>query len=185
MSNIITRTDSGVPFKSPKRGKWIATGVAVVVVLGLGASVAIRAASASSGIPMSDIYQVSAGTTVSDITTTGTIESSSQSNLGFQNVGGTIKTLNVDVGAHVKAGEVLATLDDASMQVQIAQAQAGVAEAQGNLAQAQTALQTAQSNQQAGVTAAQKQLEAAQSALQTATQNLSTDESEYGNLKYS
>lgn len=169
MSETVIQNETGSPYPSPKRGKWIALGVAVIVVLGLGTAFVVEASSGAPAIPPTDIYKVAAQTAVANIQTTGTVVSSSQSNLAFQNVGGTIKTINVDVGAHVKAGQVLATLDDSTIQAQIMQAEAGVAEAQGNVAEAQARLDLATEGPTSStISVAQSAVESAKVALANA-----------------
>ncbi|MCL6600059.1 MAG: efflux RND transporter periplasmic adaptor subunit [Alicyclobacillus macrosporangiidus] len=179
MADAGLQTETGLSLKPSRRKGWIAGGIAVIVVLGVGTAVTLRAVQAAPGIPTTDIYKVTTGTQVTTITTTGTVESSSQSNVAFQNVSGTIKTLKVDVGAHVKAGQILATLDDSSIRAQMEAAQAGVMEAQGNLLQAQARLDLAQEGPtpqtiqvaQAGVKTAQTALENAQKAYEDALAN--------------
>ena len=76
-------------------------------------------------------------------------------------VGGQISILNVDVGSVVKKGDVIAELDHATQDAQIAQAQAGVAVAKARVA-------TIQAGPRAEVVAqAQANLSAAQAALTT------------------
>ncbi|MCL6517448.1 efflux RND transporter periplasmic adaptor subunit [Alicyclobacillus sp.] len=151
------------------RKGWVAAGIAVVVVLGTGTAVTLRAVEAAPIIPPTDIYTVASGQQVTTIQTTGTVESKSESQLAFQNVGGIVKKINVDVGDHVKAGQVLAVLDDSAIQAQMEAAKANVAVAQGNLAQAQAHLQIVQDGPTPQtVQVAQTQVKAAETVLSNA-----------------
>lgn len=176
MSDTVLETNNQVAPRSPKRAKWIATGVAVVVVLGGVVWALARQGPAGVTIPLADTYTVKTLPQATNISTTGTVASDSQTNLSFQNVSGTIQALNVAVGDHVKAGQVLATLSNATLQAQVEQAQAGVAQAEGALAQANSQYHivtqgaTAQNIAvaQAGVASAETALANAQKAYQTA-----------------
>ncbi|HSK89343.1 MAG TPA: efflux RND transporter periplasmic adaptor subunit [Anaerolineales bacterium] len=77
---------------------------------------------------------------------TGTIVPATEANLGFS-TSGHVSEINVRVGDQVQAGQVLAQLDDAEAQVQLAEAQAamdqltsaaGIANAKQTLAEAQS-----------------------------------------------
>jgi HlyD family secretion protein len=77
---------------------------------------------------------------------------------------GLVKDVAVKDGASVRAGDVLATLDNDALSAQLAQAKAGLAQAQSGLAQAQTGSATASS----GVAAAKASLSAAETGLSAA-----------------
>ncbi|MBA4262607.1 MAG: efflux RND transporter periplasmic adaptor subunit [Comamonadaceae bacterium] len=68
----------------------------------------------------------------------GNLQAVRQSVLSAQ-ASGRIVTLSVKAGDRVKAGQVLAVIDDRATQAGVAQAQAGVAQADANLAHAQAA----------------------------------------------
>ncbi len=65
--------------------------------------------------------------------TSGNLISSNQATMGFQS-SGRIKDIEVKEGDHVKAGDVIATLDTASLDAQVTQAQATLDSAVANLA---------------------------------------------------
>jgi HlyD family secretion protein len=110
----------------------------------------------------------------------GNVQSLNQVNV-LPKIAGQITKLNVGVGSVVKQGDVIAELDHAALDAQVAQAQAGLAAAQAhlatiqvgprpeNVAQAQANLQAAQAQltfmqnggRQQNVTAAQANLDAA------------------------
>lgn len=66
---------------------------------------------------------------------TGEFRARVQSDLGFR-MGGRISSRNVDVGAHVAAGDVLATLDTQEQQADLATAKAALRSAEATLQQA-------------------------------------------------
>ncbi len=70
----------------------------------------------------------------------GSLQAVRQSVLSAQ-ASGRIATLSVKAGDRVKAGQVLAVIDDRATQAGVAQAQAGVAQAEANLANARAAFE--------------------------------------------
>ncbi len=64
---------------------------------------------------------------------TGNLTSANQATLAFQSAG-RIKDVGVQEGDHVKAGDVIATLDTAALDAQVTQAQANLDSAAANLA---------------------------------------------------
>jgi RND family efflux transporter MFP subunit len=61
-------------------------------------------------------------------------------------VAGYIRRINVDIGDHVRAGQVLATLDIPELQAQVQGASAGVRQTQEQITQAKSEVQRAQAN---------------------------------------
>ncbi len=110
------------------------------------------------------------------LTASGTIEANSV-NLSAE-TGGKIAAVNVALGDSVKAGQVVFSLDDASLQAQRGQAAANLKSAQAGLAAAQANLNLLQAGPTAGqVQAAQAQVDqaaASRQALQAQVDNLST-----------
>lgn len=86
----------------------------------------------------------------------GTLKPEQEAGISFQ-VAGQIQQTLVEAGDHVKAGDVLAVIDDENAQLQLKQAQNGVAQAAGQLSAAK-----------AGVEAAKAQAQAAKAQLDTA-----------------
>ena len=76
---------------------------------------------------------VNTGTVTNSVTATGTLVPAQQMTLGFKTAG-TLTQVNVRVGDHVKASQVLATIDPAALQLALQQAQATLATAQATLA---------------------------------------------------
>lgn len=97
----------------------------------------------------------------------GTLQAVKQSTLSAQ-ASGRIAQLLVKAGDRVRAGQLLAVIDDRVTQAGVAQAQAGVAQAQAQLAQAETQLQRTRELRaqgfvaQAALDAAETQFKAAQ-----------------------
>lgn len=105
---------------------------------------------------------------------TGTVEAEVTTDLAFQTLG-RIATLNVASGDRVKAGDVLATLDQVTLNEDLAAAQAAL---QGARAQEDFARQSYDRMQElvSRAVATDAQMESAQAALDTARANVSTAE---------
>ena len=123
------------------------------------------------GIGVGAWYYMNASATSSrELTASGTIEASSV-RLSPQ-VSGTVKELLASEGQSVKAGQVLAKIDDATAQTQYAQTQAALQSAQDSLKLAKSNYDLAVANasdekRQAALAAAQLDVTSAQQALQT------------------
>ena len=76
--------------------------------------------------------EVARGNLQSSVTATGTVAAPAQSRLTFK-ASGRLIDLPVSVGDSVKAGQVLARLDDADLQVAVAQARNSVTSAEVKL----------------------------------------------------
>lgn len=76
--------------------------------------------------------KASTGTIVSSVSISGSVASSSVDELSFA-TSGTVTAVNVAVGDKVTAGQVLATVDDAGLKVQLDVAQANLTAAQARL----------------------------------------------------
>lgn len=86
--------------------------------------------------------EVTNGPIVRHALVTGTLEPARMVDVGSQ-VSGTIASIDVDFNSIVKAGQVLARLDPASFQTDLAQAEAGLAKARADRAQRQAILDDA------------------------------------------
>lgn len=110
------------------------------------------------------------GTVRESVSSTGTIEPADDDSLNFA-VSGTVTAVKVAQGDTVTKGEVLATIDSASLQASLAQAQASLATAQAKVASDQST--SASSDQltadEAAESAASGQVTSAQAALSDAT----------------
>src|SRR5450756_1558616 len=107
-----------------KLRKWIILGVVVVVI----ATVAViitnnqRNAAQAAALASVQVGRVTRATLLSTVDSSGSVSPASSGSLSFATVG-TVAKVNVQVGAHVKQGDVLAELDTSNLQVQAAQAE--------------------------------------------------------------
>lgn len=90
-----------------------------------------------------NLYTVARRTVTSSVTGTGSLVPMQQANVSFK-VAGTLTEVDVTVGDHVTAGQVLARIDPTQEQNALASAQANLAIAQANLQSAETPLTQAQ-----------------------------------------
>jgi RND family efflux transporter MFP subunit len=155
------------PLSPPARRQalWALTGVLVLAAIGgVGQARAQEAASAGPQVPVVALGAQSVG---SGAVFDGSLQAVRQSVLSAQ-ASGRIATLSVKAGDRVKAGQVLAVIDDRATQAGVAQAQAGLAQADANLVNAQAAYERARDLRaqgflaQAAVDAALAQYKAAQ-----------------------
>jgi HlyD family secretion protein len=93
-----------------------------------------------------NLYTVGRRTVTASVTGTGNLVPMTQSNVSFR-VSGILTEVDVRVGDHVSAGQVLAKIDPTSQQQALAAAQANLQVAEANLQAAQTPLTSAQVNQ--------------------------------------
>ncbi len=128
------------------------------------AAAADAAAPAAPQVPVFTVGQKAVGAVVEF---DGNLQAVRQSVLSAQ-ASGRITSLPVKAGDRVKAGQLLAVIDDRSTQAGVAQAQAGVAQANANLANAQAAYERTKALRaqnfvaQAALDAALAQFQAAQ-----------------------
>jgi len=119
-----------------------------------------------------------------DMAITGTIQARIQTNVSF-NTSGKVTARLVEVGQHVTADTVLATLDPAEQQAEVSSAEAGLASARAQQQQADLTFQRQRSlitggfttrtsfdQAQEALTTTQSQVRAAQAALNTAREQL-------------
>lgn len=107
---------------------------------------------------------------------TGTIEAEVTADLAFQTLG-RVATLNVAAGDRVKAGDVLATLDQVTLNEDLAAAQAALQGAQARAAFAQQSLDRMQQLVSRNV-ASSAQLESAQASRDTAVSGVTAAEAD-------
>jgi membrane fusion protein, multidrug efflux system len=113
------------------------------------------------------------------VTLTGEVQARTSADLAFR-VSGRVLDRLVDVGAQVKAGDLLARLDPAEQQADVEAATAGVAAAEAQLRVAQATFDRQSSLLSSGFTTriaydrAQEQLRAAKSALESAKAEFGT-----------
>lgn len=147
--------------------------VPLVLVLGGGAW-AVRARSTPSTTvgagPVQRTVAVTSGTMRQTVTVAGTLAPANTQDLSFT-TSGKVTVVNVKVGQQVAQGAVLATIDSAALQSQVAQARATVASAAARLSsdQAAAASSAQLASDRATLAAAQAQLAGAQAQLSGAT----------------
>jgi HlyD family secretion protein len=105
-----------------------------------------------------NLYTVARRTVTASVTGTGNLVPVQQANVSFKE-GGTLTAIDVRVGDHVTAGQVLAVIDPTPERSALASAQANLATAEANLQSAETPLTQDQINQlENSVTMAQQAL---------------------------
>lgn len=152
-----------------KKRRLVVVSIVVVVVAAAGVAtwLAIRPAGAQ---PSYRLVPASVTTLKQTVSSSGTIEPAQRSDLNF-GVSGQVTAVNVAVGQQVTAGQALATVQSASLQAAVAQANSSLASARSKLSSDSSgAASAAQIDaDQAAITAAQNQLTNAQNALGEAT----------------
>jgi HlyD family secretion protein len=142
------------------RGVWLAAGVALIaIMIGAALLLARRGAGASAAVATTT---VGSGGIVASVDGSGTVAAAQSLDMPFQ-TGGTVTQVLAKEGDLVKAGQVLARLDDRDLQLQVASAQASLDSANAALAQARQGNATEQdiAAQQAAVHNAQANLDKA------------------------
>ncbi len=152
----------------PKRHKRLRWAVAVVVVLGLSGGGYAYASTGSKSA--SYVLGAARLATVSQtVGVSGTLRPASTRTLDFP-TGGVVSTVDVSPGQKVRAGQVLASLDTAPLQAQLASAQASLASAQARLTSDQAGPSASQ------LSSADAQVASARTALSNDITNLTVDE---------
>jgi HlyD family secretion protein len=132
--------------------------VVVVGVLGVGAYLRFGAGSAQSASTSNlSTATVQAGNIEATVNGAGNISPKQQADLSFGQ-SGTVKTIDVQVGDRVKAGQLLASLDTADLELQVRNAEVNLKNAQDKLAQTQNPSTAEQ------ISSARAQVAAAQAA---------------------
>jgi RND family efflux transporter MFP subunit len=134
-------SDSAFPVNPPSRRPLRVAGViGVLVALGIvAAGVSLRAVDARKLKTWTDAQAVQTVNLIQPIRDTngpslqlpGRLEAYTRAPI-FAQVSGYLKTWNVDIGAHVKAGQVLAEIDTPELDQQLVQARADLQSAQAN-----------------------------------------------------
>lgn len=124
-----------MPKKIVKNLAWSATAVII-----LGAAAALVYYLMPHNLPTYNFVAAQVQDIKSEVAASGTVKAASDLQLSFER-SGKVSTNLVNVGDSVKTGQVLATLDSADMQAQLAQAQAAVLSAQAQFQNAQAAYQ--------------------------------------------
>src|ERR1700744_3354635 len=134
------------PVRTPKRRTLVLFGTTALVVAGVVAVSGIMSRAHSEqeltqwtqqqAIPTVSLAEHLKGGSTETITLPGTIQPYYKASI-YARVPGYLKSWNADIGAHVKAGQVLATIDTPDLDQQLDQAKANLASAQANFKLAQ------------------------------------------------
>jgi macrolide-specific efflux system membrane fusion protein len=136
-------------------------GLAVVLVaIGVGTYLVLGRGDDGSAQGLTATATVSRGAVRSTASASGTIQSAETVGASFV-TGGTVTDLLVDLGDHVREGQVLARVDDTGAQADLSVAYANANSAQAGVTSARAGISSAQ----AGVTSAQATLSSAQEDL--------------------
>jgi len=141
------------------RGRIIAAIVAVLVISGIVAGVAL---SAQSSVPQVTVAKATKETLGVIVTASGKIEAANKGEV-YAPTAGTLASIDVTEGAEVKAGQIIAIMDTTPLEVQVQQAAAGLSGAQAQLDAVNKGIPAAidKSAANAGVTVAQSQYDVA------------------------
>jgi macrolide-specific efflux system membrane fusion protein len=134
--------------------------VAVLLVIGVGAYLVIGGGGGSTALGQTTTTTVSRGTVSSTVSASGTIESPETAGASFT-TSGTVTAVLVELGDHVRVGQVLALVNDASARADLESASANASSAAAGVTSAQAGVSSSQS----GITSAQASLSAAQENL--------------------
>ena len=126
MLSIYIRGETITPF---------AVRTSLVIYLGLISFFFTAAHAASPRLPLVVVSEVKTADIIKQVPLTGTISSAKLSRLSSE-VSGLVETLRVEVGDHVKAGDVLLQLDDEIEALRLAAAVAATRQAEAELADA-------------------------------------------------
>ncbi|NGQ94924.1 efflux RND transporter periplasmic adaptor subunit [Brevibacillus sp. SYP-B805] len=189
--------DSRIPFINRKNKKRIMIiALSGLLLAGSGVWAYQTWFTSPSAAAMVRVQTVKRGDVTETVSASGTVQASKRVSLAAPSGGEAITALYVKVGDHVKAGQVLATLDDTKAKVQLKEAEANLASARAKLAeatkkktaaemktleanvnQAKAALETAKSGYD--TQKARNDLEKAKAALQTAQKTYNTQKTLY------
>jgi multidrug efflux pump subunit AcrA (membrane-fusion protein) len=173
----------------PGRGRPARIGYAVALVAVCGViAFALNAVygffgSSAAGAGAQRTATVAVGTVQSSVSASGNVSAANSASVDF-GTSGTVTSVKVAAGDHVKAGQVLGTIDPTTAQTALEAAQANLAQAEEALKSAQggpTAAQSASNastlvQSQSSVTAAQQQLSVDIAAVATAKAQLKKDQ---------
>lgn len=131
--------------KPPRRGVVAAAAAAFLLLIVVGVAFLIpklrhqetlvQEARDAGGPPNVDVTRVKLGSANTDLELPGTVQAFEQTPI-FARTSGYIKRRYVDIGDHVSAGQLLATIEDPQTEQQLRQAQANVLQLNAQLAQA-------------------------------------------------
>jgi HlyD family secretion protein len=124
---------SPVGEQSMRQRRWLRWLALPVIALLVGGAVLLAVNPFGSTATSLVTAKATTGTVVSSVSITGSVASSSINELSF-GTSGTVTAVNVVPGDKVTAGQVLATIDDSALRVEVQSAQANLEAAQARLA---------------------------------------------------
>lgn len=129
---------------TPRRVAWIMTSVGVIVAILLAVRLtqsfaAKRAVTNKSGIPTVTVTEAGRSVLPTTVSIIGTIGARYDTPIGVEGDGGRVAAIYVEAGDHVKRGQILARVDTAVLEPQVANLRAGLelARAEADLAAAE------------------------------------------------
>jgi multidrug efflux pump subunit AcrA (membrane-fusion protein) len=126
---------------------------------------------------------VKKGDLTQEIKASGSVKAAQELNLAFEN-SGKLKTANVKVGDQVKAGQILAELDDSSIQADLMQSDASIQAAQSQLKTLDAALELQKiKKQDLEIGARPEDLQVSQAGIDNATKTLNDAKTNLDNVK--
>jgi membrane fusion protein, macrolide-specific efflux system len=150
------------------RRRWVILASGVIIVLGAGGGGYWATKGSATPAPTYQLVAAASSTLRQTVSSTGTIQPANQANLNFA-ASGEVTSVSVKVGQKVAAGQVLATVNSASLSATVAQAKATQASDNAKVASDEASGSGVTSEQlaadQAAVTAAQNQVSDAEGAL--------------------
>lgn len=132
---------SSEPIKTPNRRRLLLAGIVALVAAGATAADGLISRARSNqelvqwanaqAVPTVALAKLTRGDAERSLILPGTIQPFYKAAI-YARVGGYLKSWQQDIGAHVKTGQVLATIDTPDLDQQLAQAKAALASAQAN-----------------------------------------------------
>jgi HlyD family secretion protein len=116
-------------------GRWLIAGM-ILIIIAIGAALVINGQSARATASGPSTVTVQRGNLVATVAGSGAVTAEQSLNVTFE-LNGSVKEVLVKEGETVKAGQVLARLDDRNLKLQLANAQNSLLSAQARLAQSQ------------------------------------------------
>ena len=133
-------TTAALPLRRARpRGKrvfWVIGGVVLLAVIGGGAYFYVQSTTPRTARAATSTYVVARGNIVASVAGSGSVATIRSLDLSFGSAG-TVTEVAVSVGDVVKAGQVLATMENDSLAVQVSIAQANLIEAEAQLTELQ------------------------------------------------
>ncbi|HJV44335.1 MAG TPA: efflux RND transporter periplasmic adaptor subunit [Bacillota bacterium] len=161
----------GTSIRNKRKKKIILLSLVGLILCGAGVYVYPKLIAKQATAPSLQWATVQRGDVTETVAASGTVQASKQASLTFSGSSNKLTSVNVKVGDHVKAGQVLATVDVSTAQIDVNNALASLASAQANLAQAKEGSTEEEiAIQQANVNKAKITWDAAKNAYETQKQ---------------